>query len=121
MHLIAFFLFGLLGSGVYLFTLLVKGDSSTVKNMCKLASAKVMVPLFIVIGGGVTVIYQLFVNEPFAIENAWEVFLVGFGWLGILASYTAGQKVAEASETDATARNMQKRLDILEQRLKEKG
>ena len=34
---------------------------------------------------------------------------------------TAGQKVAEAGELDSTAKEMQKRISILEQRLKERG
>jgi hypothetical protein len=80
-----------------------------------------MMPLFIVIGGAITVLYQLFQNTPFVMTDAWKVFLVGFGWLGILASYTAGEKVGENKELKATGKSLTDRVAFLEQQFREKG
>src|SRR5437867_9332465 len=92
-----FFLIGIAGSAVQLFILLlVSGDISVIKN--KVMPTRAMVPLYILVGGFVTMLYSLTFQDSLIPSNIWKVFLVGVGWQGLIVSYAIAKKAEEGEK-----------------------
>jgi hypothetical protein len=113
------FIIGMIGSATYLFVLLIlNGDINILRN--KIISARFMAPLFIIVGGFVTLVYALSLGQPFVPIDSWKIFVVGFGWQGLLVSYSIAKKAVAGEKTpeiQEAARNYQRERDRLAETL----
>jgi hypothetical protein len=104
-----FFVIGMAGSATQLFILLmVSGDIRIIRN--KMVRERPMAILFILVGGFVTLLFSLSLQQgPLVPSAAWKVFLAGLGWQGVVVSYAIGRK-AEAGENAIPLRDSAARL-----------
>jgi hypothetical protein len=96
-----FFVFGLAGAAVYEFVLFITHKLERVKVEDKAIPLKFTIPMFLLVGGVVTLIYQMHFGTAFVEINGWKIFLIGFGWQAIVKSYVPSEK-ARLAHTEPT-------------------
>jgi hypothetical protein len=96
-----FFFIGMSGAATQLFVILiVSGDVGIIRN--RIISAGIMTPIFIIVGGYVTLLYALSLQLiPFVPTDAWKIFVVGLGWQGTVVSYAIARKAEQGEKAPA--------------------
>ena len=93
------FFIGMAGAFVYIFILLMTDRTiSILRN--DILPLWVMVLLFTISGGIVSGISQTSAGNGIAVNNVQTVFMVGFGWQGVISGAGGSSKVAELKEKE---------------------
>lgn len=110
--LILFFLVGVAGASINEATRLIGNNLTRVRVENKTVPLKVTIPIFIIVGGVVTLMYEMHIGVPFAETNAWKIVVIGFFWQALFKSYTppiANQREKELTdELNRTKRKLKK-------------
>lgn len=86
---ILMFAAGCIGAGVFLLMLLLTvKDLEILKNNI-ISNLKLMAVLYISAGGVVALITQISTGNPFEINHLQALFMLGFGWQGVISGFGA--------------------------------
>jgi hypothetical protein len=99
------FVIGTAGAFVYLFILLMTDRTlSILRN--SLLPLWAMVVLFTVSGGIVAAITQTTTGAGIAVNNVQSVFMVGFGWQGVMSGAGGSSKVGDLKENEVEMKKL---------------
>jgi hypothetical protein len=103
-----FYVLGVIGAAAYIATLFLTGNLKSIRSQD--APLKVVIFIFMAVGGLVTALYELSLNKPLVLTMWWSVFLLGFGWQGLISNFTTAKKAAESEEARGMATQAEKEL-----------
>jgi len=91
--------FGFLGAFVYLF-LLMMTDRDLLIFENKYLNVRWMVALFTVVGGIVAAVVHISMGIGISVNNVQNVFMLGFGWQGVISGAGGSSKIGELKAED---------------------
>ena len=100
---------GILGASAYLFKLLMADRSLSILEN-QMLDLPVMVTLYTIIGGIVAALTQTSTGSGIAVTNVLNVFMLGFGWQGVMSGAGGSSKLGELKNFEA---DFEKLLDDL--------